>query len=70
MPRRYDDTNPELLTECWIIEDLSFGRKEDENLSSSMGILTWKKGEVEEKGVELVDDGWLRAMRAETWNSI
>lgn len=66
--------DPDLPTESWIFEDLSFGRKMNENLAGSMGVLTWEgtwdERWVEEGTVELVTDDWLEFMRSRTWEDV
>jgi Icc-related predicted phosphoesterase len=57
----------DIPTECWILEDVAFGKKGDRNLAGSMAILEWKEG----KGkVELVKDDWLAQMRIRNWHRV
>jgi len=61
---RHQYNVPEVETKSFLLKDVSFGKKMDENLAGSMAILDWDGKDAQ---FELVQADWIKQMRRGTW---
>jgi Icc-related predicted phosphoesterase len=61
---RHQYNVPNIRTRSFLLRDISFGKKGDENLSGTMAILDWDGTDTQ---FELVQDNWIKRMRRGNW---
>ena len=61
---RHQYNVPNIRTRSFLLRDVSFGKKLDENLSGTMAILDWDGTDTR---FELVQDNWIKRMRCGNW---